>query len=169
MWHPRRSSLASASSSAPSAAWGYGRRHELLAYAARAFFANGGRGIYVSRVLHLDYDDLGAVDACFARRNIKGGAAPVGQSRARWPGAAGQEISVGTAVRRSRNVLVRAGVKIRLSAVIEYALVELHAMKDDPNHPGQKVEDPTRRATAAKFPTPSEPGARRGNAMATPP
>jgi phage tail sheath protein FI len=101
-----------------------------LAYAARAFFDNGGRRLYVSRVFPFATVDDGAgnqvvdVDANFAKLELAGGAA-VGTWRARWPGDAGQSISVSVAFRRSKNRLV--GTELR--GVTKGAAVEI---VDDP-------------------------------------
>ncbi|MEO7423122.1 MAG: phage tail sheath subtilisin-like domain-containing protein [Ornithinibacter sp.] len=79
-----------------------------LALAARAFFANGGRRLYVQRVFvpapvrsgRGSDDDLARIDL------------PVGANghvvrwRARWPGAAGSHLRVVTRFRRSDNILV---------------------------------------------------------------
>ena len=101
-----------------------------LAYAARAFFDNGGRRLYVSRVFPFATVDDGAGnqvvdgDANFAKLELAGGAA-VGTWRARWPGEAGQSISVSVAFRRSKNRLV--GTELR--GVTKGAAVEI---VDDP-------------------------------------
>ena len=82
-----------------------------LAYAARAFFDNGGRRLYVSRVFPFATMDDGAgnqvidVDANFAKLELSGNP-PVAAWRARWPGAAGSSTSVQVAFRRSKNVLI---------------------------------------------------------------
>ena len=79
-----------------------------LAYAARGFFENGGRRLYVSRVFPFTRvaggDDID-VDADFARLDLSG-TPRVGAWRARWPGSAGSTIRVQVGFRRSRNVLV---------------------------------------------------------------
>jgi phage tail sheath protein FI len=78
-------------------------RYAYLPHAARAFFANGGKRLYVSRVFtprgvspHVD-SDYGV-----ARRSVTvGGTSAVW--KARWPGFAG-EVLVETRVARSKNV-----------------------------------------------------------------
>ena len=87
-----------------------------LAYAARAFFDNGGHQLYVSRVFSFTTKDDGAghqvtdVDANFAKLEL--GAAPAMATwRARWPGEAGQTISIQVGFRRSKNRLV--GTELR--------------------------------------------------------
>ncbi|MGH3824083.1 MAG: phage tail sheath family protein [Pseudonocardiaceae bacterium] len=107
-----------------------------LALSARAFFANGGRRLYVSRVFGWARTaqgeiDPAQVDGFFARRAVTAGGADVAQWRARWPGAVGREIKVEVGFRRSKNVIVRGvdagtGAAIaRLTTVREFALVEL--------------------------------------------
>jgi hypothetical protein len=93
-------------------------RQNYLAYAARAFFDNGGRRLYVSRVFPFtrDNNDLIDVDANFAKLSL--GTAAVW--RARWPGAAGAQISVQIAFRRSKNVLIGGALKgLDPGAVVE--------------------------------------------------
>ena len=87
-----------------------------LAYAARAFFDNGGHRLYVSRVFSFATKDDGAghqvtdVDANFAKLEL--GAAPAMATwRARWPGEAGKTISMQVGFRRSKNRLV--GTELR--------------------------------------------------------
>jgi phage tail sheath protein FI len=84
-----------------------------VAYAARAFFDNGGRRLYVSRVFPfttavVNGVDVIDVDANFARLDLAdpGGGAAVGTWRARWPGEAGRRIAVQVVLHRSKNVLV---------------------------------------------------------------
>jgi len=102
-----------------------------LAYAARAFFDNGGHRLYVSRVFPFATKDDGAghqvidVDANFAKLELgaSGGAGAAGGAggaaavpamatwRARWPGEAGKTISVQVGFRRSKNRLI--GTELR--------------------------------------------------------
>jgi phage tail sheath protein FI len=95
---------------------GSGDRVNYLAYAARAFFDNGGRRLYVSRVFPFTMKDDGAgnqvvdVDADFAKL-APGGAAPLITWRARWPGEAGKSISIRIGFRRAKNALV--GTQLR--------------------------------------------------------
>lgn len=91
-----------------------------LGYAARAFFANGGRRCYVSRVFPFTVDGVGAIDVAANFASAPVGAPPVATWRARWPGQAGNEISVRVGYLRSRNVL--SG---RLRGVAPGAAVEL--------------------------------------------
>ncbi len=105
-------------------------RVNYLAYAARAFFENGGRRLYVCRVFPFATVDDGSgnqvidVDANFARLDLSG-TPPLAVWRARWPGATGASISVMVAFRRSKNVLV--GTQLR--GVSPGAAVEI---VDDP-------------------------------------
>jgi len=70
------------------------------AHAARAFFNNGGRRLYVSRVFAARAEeDQGVASATIAL----GGGAPSAVWRARWPGAMGN-VLVETRVVRSRNI-----------------------------------------------------------------
>jgi phage tail sheath protein FI len=80
-----------------------------LAYAARAFFGNGGRRLYVSRVFPFTRDDDGAITAAnFAALAVGEGGVTW---RARWPGAAANEISVQVGLQRSKNILSGGGLK----------------------------------------------------------
>jgi phage tail sheath protein FI len=81
-----------------------------LALAARAFFDNGGRRLYVSRVFPFTMT-TGAnptidVPANFASLNVPAQGAALAVWRARWPGSFGRRIKVTVGFRRSRNVLV---------------------------------------------------------------
>ncbi|HYN56459.1 MAG TPA: phage tail sheath subtilisin-like domain-containing protein [Motilibacterales bacterium] len=131
-----------------------------LAYAARAFFDNGGRRLYVSRVFPFALVDAGLateridLDANFAKLHLNGSAAPpVGTPalavwRARWPGEAGQAISVQVAFRRSKNLLQTpsGGGAPVLRGVTPGAAVEIF---DDPD-PTKLPKDtpPTKPVTA---------------------
>lgn len=85
-----------------------------LAFAARAFFGNGGRRLYVSRVFPFSLDAAGAIDlaANFATLPIPVVPAQVPPApavatwRARWPGVAGSEFSVKVSLQRSKNILI---------------------------------------------------------------
>lgn len=101
-----------------------------LAYAARAFFANGGRRLYVARVFPFEVDANAAVTAAnnFAATAVGAGAPPVATWRSRWPGAAANEFSVQVAFQRSKNVLVGG----RITGLAPGAAVELI---DDPKAP----------------------------------
>ena len=79
-----------------------------LAHAARAFFENGGRRLYVSRVFNFTNSQAGDIDRDknFASLAVGPANAPVATWRARWPGEAGTTISVAVKFVRSKNVLV---------------------------------------------------------------
>jgi phage tail sheath protein FI len=88
-----------------------------LAFAARAFFSNGGRRLYVTRVADLTMTagppPAVDVDANFASLPVPppapgGGAAPPALLRfsARWPGSVARTIRVVTSLRRSKNRLI---------------------------------------------------------------
>ena len=73
-------------------------RMTYLAHAARAYFLNGGRRLYVSRVFAPRAADNGVASVTVP---LAGGGAATW--RARWPGAAGN-VFVRTAVTRSKNI-----------------------------------------------------------------
>ena len=75
-------------------------RLPFMAHAARAFFANGGKRLYISRV----FNPRGAADPGVASVNVApGGGAPAAAWRARWPGSMGN-VLVETRVVRSKNL-----------------------------------------------------------------
>ncbi|WP_327361210.1 MULTISPECIES: phage tail sheath family protein [unclassified Streptomyces] len=102
-----------------------------LALAARAFFANGGRRLYVSRVFPFvrtsaAEDAPPAVDANFASLAVPAQGTPLLYWRARWPGSAGARISVAVSFRRGKNILVAGGDGApRLTGVQQGAAVEV--------------------------------------------
>ena len=98
-----------------------------LAHAARAFFGNGGRRLYVARVfpfLPVAGSTAIDVDRNFARLLVGPANAPLATWRARWPGSAGSSISVAVVFRRSKNVLIGG----RLTGVAPGAAVETGAL-----------------------------------------
>ncbi|MEU2393284.1 phage tail sheath subtilisin-like domain-containing protein [Streptomyces sp. NPDC007369] len=98
-----------------------------LALAARAFFANGGRRLYVSRVFRFTRTAAGAVDVPrnFASLALPAQGTPLLRWRARWPGSAGARIGVAVTFRRGKNILVSGpGGTPRLTGVREGAAVE---------------------------------------------
>ncbi len=107
-----------------------------LAYAARAFFDNGGSNLYVSRVFSFTTAQDGTidVDANFAKLALAGN---VATWRARWPGQAGQTISVSVAFQRSKNVMVTVSGKPTLKGVSPGAAVEI--VPDRTNIPKDNV------------------------------
>jgi uncharacterized protein len=108
------------------------------AHAARAFFNNGGRRLYVSRVFDLNGGDgnplpVADVDQNFATRSL----GAVGQWRARWPGTAGARIRVAVSFTRSKNVVITRddgnGNQVTdLVGVRPGALVEVGNAQPDP-------------------------------------
>lgn len=109
-----------------------GDQPNYLAYAARAFFGNGGRRLYVSRVF---FDPAGgAINVAQNFAALPVGAPAVATWRARWPGIAGQQFSVRVSFERSKNVLIPqttpaggAPLPPRLVGVSPGAAVELFA------------------------------------------
>ncbi|HWC41336.1 MAG TPA: phage tail sheath subtilisin-like domain-containing protein [Actinomycetota bacterium] len=102
-----------------------------LAFAARAFFSNGGRRLYVSRVVDLTMTagppPAVDVDANFASLPVPppapgGGAAPAPplRFRARWPGSVARTIRVQVSLRRSKNRLINGVLTgVRPGAAVE--------------------------------------------------
>lgn len=102
-----------------------------LALAARAFFANGGRRLYVSRVFPYTMTQPGPaggqpqidVDRNFASLTLPTGAAAnqaVLRWRARWPGEYARGIRIRTEFRRSRNVLLSGALRgVQPGAAVE--------------------------------------------------
>jgi len=83
-----------------------------LAHAARAFFGNGGRRLYVSRVFpFLPGDGPINVAANFAKLPVGPAAQPLATWWARWPGIAGSSISVVVVFRRSKNIIIDGKLK----------------------------------------------------------
>lgn len=77
-------------------------RPNYLAHAARAFFVNGGKRLYVGRVFVPTTTSTGV-----ASLDVSLNGTVLGAWRARWPGAMGNEISVHTVVTRGRNIAFR--------------------------------------------------------------
>jgi phage tail sheath protein FI len=96
-----------------------------LAHAARAFFENGGRRLYVARVFTFATTQVGGVPVIdvgknFASLPVGPATAPVATWRARWPGEAGRTISAKVAFVRSKNVLVGGALKgVQAGAAVE--------------------------------------------------
>jgi phage tail sheath protein FI len=95
------------------------------ALAARAFFDNGGRRLYVARIF--PFPDGQANDGFFGKRAV----GEVAQWRARWPGSVAENFRVTVQLRRGKNVVVRVGDEIRLRGVRERSLVELVALDEN--------------------------------------
>jgi len=112
-------------------------RVNYLAHAARAFFLNGGRRLYVSRV----FQDL-ANDAQFGRAQLsiqlEGGGSLIW--RARWPGAYGN-VWVVTQVARSKNIAyVDKENVVQVNRARKGAVVEIYSAAPVPQ---PKDNDPT--------------------------
>jgi phage tail sheath protein FI len=107
-----------------------------LAHAARAFFENGGRRLYVSRVFTFATTQVGGVAAIDVGKNFA--SLPVGTAnpplatwRARWPGEAGRTISVKVTFVRSKNVLVGGALKgVLAGAAVEVGTDPLNPPPD---------------------------------------
>ncbi|WP_329104892.1 phage tail sheath family protein [Streptomyces sp. NBC_01439] len=103
-----------------------------LGLSARAFFANGGRRLYVSRVFTFA-NTTAATPVIDTPKNFASLALPPTGSallrwRARWPGSAGSKISVAVTFRRGKNIIVQgggAGAPPRLTGVQPGAAVEV--------------------------------------------
>jgi hypothetical protein len=108
-----------------------------LAHAARAFFENGGRRLYVSRVFPFATTQDGSIDRDnnFASLPVGAADAPLATWRARWPGEAGRTISVAVKFLRSKNKLVGGALK----GVLAGAAVEVG---DDPLKPPSDTTAP---------------------------
>lgn len=125
-----------------------------LAYAARAFFANGGRRLYVSRAFPFLLDGAGAVDLTANFAALAVGAPAVATWRARWPGQSANDIAISVSFQRSKNVLgttTRAGTTVTaLKGVQPGAAVEVFA---NPDALPREIDPATRK------PVPPAPGA----------
>lgn len=109
-----------------------------LAYAARAFFDNGGSVLYVNRVAHLtdptDKSTLTAEKSSVTLKNRRAVAATLmtgsqGQDRITWtaksPGASGNEVTV---------ALVESGNDIPLSVEVTAQVITVHLTTDETGH-----------------------------------
>jgi phage tail sheath protein FI len=107
-------------------------KRNFLGHAARAFFGNGGRRLYVSRVFNFPRDQDGEIDlACFARLGVGDQQQPVAEWRGRWPGAAGADINVEVNLVRGKNVNVVVSDQTKaLKGVQAGSVVELAALVD---------------------------------------
>jgi phage tail sheath protein FI len=108
-----------------------------LALAARAFFSNGGRRLYVSRVFSFTQttgpNPVMDVDGNFASLQVPAiGNTPLARWRARWPGSFGRRIKVTVEFRRSKNVLVGGRLRgVGPGAAVETAAANTPAPADD--------------------------------------
>jgi uncharacterized protein len=109
-----------------------------LAHAARAFFLNGGRRLYVSRV----YDPLDGTGVASAQVSIPTApAASTANWRGRWPGRMG-EVAVTVEAVRSGDVADHTGPSPRANIVRDGAVVEV--VPADAILPGRRTPvDPT--------------------------
>jgi phage tail sheath protein FI len=103
-----------------------------LAHAARSFFENGGRRLYISRVFPFTRTAASDIDVNQNFASLAVGNPAVATWRARWPGEAGRQISVKVDFVRSKNVLVTGPAGLVLKGVLPGAAVELG---DDPVAP----------------------------------
>lgn len=107
-----------------------------LGYAARGFFGEGGRRVYVARVYPWVRDQNQAIDPTnFASRAV--GNPAVATWRARWPGTAGNQFTVAVGYVRGKNAFVGG----RLQGLGPGAAVELYA------NPGAVPNDRASRET----------------------
>jgi uncharacterized protein len=107
-----------------------------LALAAQAFFANGGRRLYVARVfpytMTAGNDPQIDVPANFASLQAPLQGNPVVRWQARWPGTYGRGIKVTVGFRRSRNVVTGGVLKgVGVGAVVETAAAGAAVPGDD--------------------------------------
>src|SRR6266540_2929484 len=119
-----------------------GERVNYLAHAARAFFLNGGKRLYVSRVYKPDPNDAaGGVSTLLVPISGPNSAT----WRARWPGRMG-DVWVGVKVRRSKNIAFVSPTppkgfnKVQVNRARAGSIVEVHA--GGPPVPSPKVDDP---------------------------
>jgi phage tail sheath protein FI len=118
------------------------------ALAARAFFDNGGRRLYVARVFGWPRTDGNInFDGLFATQMVAADGNNLAEWRARWPGAAGERFRIFVRLRRSKNVIVPpspnvAGSAARLRTVREFALVELAPLAEATTRPGDVALEP---------------------------
>src|SRR5882724_8566374 len=117
-----------------------GGRICFLAHAARAFFANGGKRLYVSRVFAARD---AATDTGIASRAITDGVNTATWT-ARWPGAAGN-VWVEAKPMRTRVVAFNSDTGIRLQRIKNGAVVEVLPAGTTPPKP----DDPIALATLA--------------------
>jgi uncharacterized protein len=95
-----------------------------LALAARAFFTNGGRRLYVARVfspqMTADAQPVIDVVANFGSLSVPAQGQALLTWKARWPGSVAEGINVTVSFRRSKNVLVGGQLRgVRPGAAVE--------------------------------------------------
>jgi phage tail sheath protein FI len=116
-----------------------GGRVNYMAHAARAFFLNGGKRLYVSRVYAPDPNDA---NGGVARLLVPISGPNSATWTARWPGKMG-EVWVGVKVRRSKNIAFvspQFGNRVQVNRAKAGSIVEIHA--GGPPSPAPKVDDP---------------------------
>lgn len=120
-----------------------GDRTVYLAHAARAFFENGGKRLYVSRVFAPRGEEPN-FDYGVARRTVGVGGSATATWRARWPGAHGN-VYIETRVTRSKNVSYQADIGgatiVQARRAKKGAVVEIRPAPD-PTAPPQKDNEP---------------------------
>jgi phage tail sheath protein FI len=135
-----------------------------LALAARAFFSNGGRRLYVSRVFPFTMtagpNPAIDLDANFASLPVPAtGPNPLARWRARWPGTLGRRIKVSVEFRRSKNVLVGGELRgVGPGAAVEIAAANATAPPDNVPPVAANIRLVARDATGALGYEPAAPG-----------
>jgi uncharacterized protein len=135
-----------------------------LALAARAFFANGGRRLYVSRVfpftLTAGPNPVMDVDGNFASLQVPvTGNTPLARWRARWPGLLGRRIKVTVDFRRSKNVLVGGQLRgVAPGAAVETAAAGAATPPDNVPPVEANIRIVARDATGQLVYEPATPG-----------
>ena len=105
---------------------GVDERTNYLAHAVRAFFLNGGKRLYVSRVFTpLDGAAPGTLDWGFASRSVAVAAGAAATWRARWPGEFGNVLVRVEAVRSKNVAFAHPGFGVQARRARAGALVEI--------------------------------------------
>jgi len=99
-------------------------RESYLAHAARAFFLNGGRRLYVSRVFAPTGTDPN-LDHGLARLALPFGVSDVATWRARWPGQYGNTLITVRAVRKRNCAFQHPSFGTQATALTRGAVVEI--------------------------------------------
>jgi uncharacterized protein len=125
-----------------------GERESYVGHAARAFFANGGKRLYVSRV----FVPSGASSGVSAATPLPVSNGNVSVS-ARWPGVAGSDVTVRVkAVRTPRTVVPASGTSpARIPGIVEKCLIEVA-------NPPKKANDDITVASLSEY-DPANPAA----------
>jgi uncharacterized protein len=99
-----------------------------LAHAARAFFLNGGKRLYVSRVfVPVDPGGGAPLDFGIARLALPFGVADLATWRARWPGAYGNVLLRARGVRKGNSAFAHATFGVQARGLARGAVVEITA------------------------------------------